>query len=332
MKSRRTCKHISFGVVAVSVIAFGYFFLRDSNQAKSDAYAQWWVATLVVEHMERNGGLWPRRWEDLRVPFEVCAGRTGTVWDFGELRGRVAIDFGADPAELFKASGADGKPPFRVIWLRHDKNRYWVGQEPNSMILQYLHERKHRSASYKYPMPADPSEQVSRQVLLGIGARFEVNDEGHVSSVNMNGVNTPGWSDVMTHLTPLRDLRKVQLCDANVTDDALVHLKDIPNLEELVLYRTKVTDEGLRCLPGMGKLRSLCLADEVFTDASLNYIRRLDGLRFLNLNGAKITDTGLTRLYDLKKLEQILLGGTRVTPDGFRHLRKALPNCDVYHD
>ncbi len=45
------------------VVWFGYQVL----QVPRDAYAVWWTADLVIEHMEKNGSSWPRSWDELRA-------------------------------------------------------------------------------------------------------------------------------------------------------------------------------------------------------------------------------------------------------------------------
>jgi len=332
IKSRPTRTYVILGVLAVSLGVFGYLFFHDANEIISDAHARRWAAAMVIKHMEWNGGSWPQEWEELRPPYEIFAGESGAPLSFDQLRSRVAIDFAADPGELSEVPQVTGKRPFRVIYLRNGEDHYWTRDETNSMILQYLHERARRDASYKYPKAPDPAERRSRQALVRIGAKFEIDEGGHVMSVNLNSISLPNWGDVITHLKQLQNLRQLQLGYANITDDGLQGIKDFANLEKLSLYGTRVTDAGLRHLRGMGKLRGLDLSDDKCTDAGLNDIKHLQGLSILNLNGTTVTDAGLTQLYELQNLQHVSLRGTRVTGDGLRQLREALPNCDVRRD
>lgn len=127
-----------------------------------DAYAVWWTADLVIEHMEKNHGDWPRSWDDLRSTGEqaykgtVSTNRDGTVIaefrprdTINELQQRVEIDWKADPKELAKADFKEKGPPFRVIWLRSGKSRHYSGKEPNQMILEYLKWKEKPSAGPK---------------------------------------------------------------------------------------------------------------------------------------------------------------------------------------
>ncbi len=129
--------------VIVAVAGLGYSIYQAFNSVP-DAYAQWWVADMVIEHMEQNQGAWPNGWEELREPHRVLVERSGQPpLSFDKLRARVAIDFDADTATLVRVS--QGKePPFRVVNLRSGRETHWKGKEPNQMILDYLKQRAGR--------------------------------------------------------------------------------------------------------------------------------------------------------------------------------------------
>jgi len=145
------------------LIWFGYQVLQVPKQA----YAVWWTADLVIEHMEKHDGAWPRSWDELRTTSEQAYKGTistnlydGTVVaefrprdTIVELQHLVEIDWKANPIELKKAEFRDdGKAPFWVIWLKNGKNRHYVGREPNEMILGYL-KQKARQAEQGTPVP-----------------------------------------------------------------------------------------------------------------------------------------------------------------------------------
>jgi hypothetical protein len=117
------------------------YLVSRSDAAVRNAYAAWWVADMVIEYLETHGGAWPRGWDDLQEPYEECVRRSGRPWSFEDLRGRVEVDWGADPARLAVASGDATGPPFRVIWLRGGGQAHWEGHEPNRMVLDYLRGR-----------------------------------------------------------------------------------------------------------------------------------------------------------------------------------------------
>lgn len=145
---------IIIGTVAASTFAIVGFLVFAYYQATQvivpNAYAVWWTADLVIQHLEKNGGTWPKSWDDLRTTSgQAYKGTASTNLDgtlsvefrpresIEELQERVEIDWKADPVELLKSES--GKtPPFRVIRLKNGRNTHYSGKEPNQMILEYL--------------------------------------------------------------------------------------------------------------------------------------------------------------------------------------------------
>lgn len=139
------------GVVAAAAAFFAYAAYQTTHVIVPNAYAVWWTADLVIDHMERHHGAWPRSWEELRATGEqtykgtASTNRDGTMIaefrpraSIEELQQRVEIDWSANPSELVKAAFKDSGPPFRVIRLRNGKSTHYSGKEPNEMILEYL--------------------------------------------------------------------------------------------------------------------------------------------------------------------------------------------------
>ncbi len=168
----------SLVVVVVAAAIFGYFAYVQLDEIVRDSYAQWWVADMLIDYMERNHGAWPQNWDDLREPYEILAGRSGPTWSFDELQKRVGIQFDASPSELVKANNAGDQPPFRVVYLNNGKQHWWAGHEPNAVILKYLLERAARPATYNYPKRPAPDEQHNRAKLSELGGAVGVGWRG----------------------------------------------------------------------------------------------------------------------------------------------------------
>jgi hypothetical protein len=149
----RRKRNIIVIVIAVLLAGVGFvvWFGYQVMQVPRDAYAVWWTADLVVEHMEKHGGSWPRSWDELRVTSEqaykgtASTNRDGTMIvelrprdSIDELKQRVEIDWKADTKKLTQADFKEKGPPFRVIWLRNGKSTHYSGKEPNDMVLEYL--------------------------------------------------------------------------------------------------------------------------------------------------------------------------------------------------
>ncbi|MCL4692369.1 MAG: hypothetical protein KJ060_07655, partial [Candidatus Hydrogenedentes bacterium] len=149
-RRKRTIIGVFTAIGAAGLCGVGWF-LYQAIQIPTDAYAVWWTADLVIEHMERNGGAWPKSWDDLRSAYDtadkgnVSTERDGTtIVEFRprdsieELQKRVEIDWNADPTALVNTDFSDQGPPFRVIGLKSGKDTHYAGREPNTMVLEYL--------------------------------------------------------------------------------------------------------------------------------------------------------------------------------------------------
>ncbi|WP_339744395.1 hypothetical protein [uncultured Rubinisphaera sp.] len=126
------------GLFFVIAIITGLIIAYQANQTIRNAYAVWWVADMVIEHLKANEDRWPADWDDLRDDYETCIRRSGKPWTFEELRSRVVIDFEADVSELKEKSKNSEQPEFRVIWLSDGSATHWSHQEPNTKLLQYF--------------------------------------------------------------------------------------------------------------------------------------------------------------------------------------------------
>ena len=160
----------SVSAVILAIAGFlGYAAYQAGHVVIPNAYAVWWTADLVIDHMEKHDGAWPRSWEELRVTSdEAYKGTVSTNLDgtviaelrprdtIEDLQRRVEIDWNADPRELVKAQFKEKGPPFRVIWLRNGKSTHYQGKEPNEMVLEYLKWREKKAAETGTPTEASP--------------------------------------------------------------------------------------------------------------------------------------------------------------------------------
>ncbi|MCH8921615.1 MAG: hypothetical protein IIA67_00530, partial [Planctomycetes bacterium] len=264
---------IALALLCVGVVGTGLYVFRIGMQATREAYAQEWVAVVVIDHMERNGGSWPREWKDLEESYEIVAARSGGTWSFDELHSRVAIDFNVNPAELAEVFADGDEPPFRVIYLRNGKTHYWRAREPNQMILDYLTERAQRPESYVYPKHPHADEKDARAALLAAFTKWELDENGHVTRVSLSPFEDA--RAVAKDLKSLKELRELNLQDTNITDDELKHIRGLTNLESVSFAGTKVTDAGLEHLKGLKNLQGLGLSSTNITDAGLEHLKGL---------------------------------------------------------
>lgn len=125
-------------VLFVATAGVVYVVYQSAMTAVHNSYAVWWVADVVIEHMETHDGAWPKGRNDLRESYASLTKKRHHPGTFEELESRVDVDWSANPEKLAQAVPTPDTPPFRVIWLRDGSLHHWSGREPNQMILDYL--------------------------------------------------------------------------------------------------------------------------------------------------------------------------------------------------
>lgn len=125
--------------VGAGYVAYEFHHYWSVTVPKADAAE--WAGGMIVRHLKRTNGQWPRSWEDLRDDYEAGVAQVGRTWMFEDLVNRIVVDWDADPLQLAKAKPNDQEPPFHVVRARDGKDANWGGFEPNEMIFDYL--RKH---------------------------------------------------------------------------------------------------------------------------------------------------------------------------------------------
>ncbi|WP_425397827.1 leucine-rich repeat domain-containing protein [Aeoliella sp.] len=335
MSRGKTILLFSLLAFVLAVPAGILWLYRSTIETVRDCYAQERLAEILIEHMERNQGAWPDSWDALAEAAEICEGRSGpTSANFEEIRELCIIEFEAVPAELVKAkSESDAEPPIGVVRLASGKERYWSGAEPNRMIYNYLQEAAKRPPDYRHPERPVESERRARQALLKHGARWTIDDAGHVVYLQMVSpeVAHKYTDDDLLLVGDFTELRELGVDSSNITDQGLQSLSKLRKLETLYLSGTQITDDGLSHLVDLDKLQTLTLAYNSITDEGLTHLRKLASLKTLNLNFTEITDHGVEELCCIHTLEEIQVGDTNITMEGARRLEAAFPDARIYH-
>ena len=82
-------------------------------------------------------------------------------------------------------------------------------------------------------------------------------------------------------LSPLVNLRSLDLTDSPFTDTGMAGLAEMKNLKRLILRNTMVTDEGMRHLSGLTQLEELSLGGTRVTARGVEYLRGMAKMRKL---------------------------------------------------
>jgi hypothetical protein len=129
-----------------------------------------------------------------------------------------------------------------------------------------------------------------------LGPFIQTDPDGHLI-IGLNGWDRTDYSVLNNY----PGVVKLEMANADVTDQTLEHIKDFKELRELDLNRTQVTDAGLAILAKLPKLE------------------------VLHMRGTRVTDAGFKQyLEPLPALMQIDFRDTGVTADTQKEWKKAV--------
>jgi len=131
---RRT--YLLIAILAALAVGGGWYFYYRIDTVVRNAYAVWWVADMVIHHLESTDDRWPTGWDDLRDDYEALTRESGRPWTFEELSRRVEVDWAAEPLQL--ARRARELQPFRVVRLADGSDHHYRDHEPNRMPADYF--------------------------------------------------------------------------------------------------------------------------------------------------------------------------------------------------
>lgn len=120
--------------------------------------------------------------------------------------------------------------------------------------------------------------------------------------------------DDLKTLTPMIQLRELDISGSLVTDVGLEALAAFPDLEELDISLTKVRGPGLRHLKSLGKLRTLRVTNTEIPDSALSYLETLTQLKSIDVDQTWLSDKSK------EKLNPIRVRKSRNYPDRFQQL------------
>jgi imidazolonepropionase-like amidohydrolase len=126
-----------------------------------------------------------------------------------------------------------------------------------------------------------------------------------------------------------REVVKVDLNNAKITNGDLKHLERFTELEWLDLRVTPITDEGVAHLSGLRKLKFLNLARTGLSDPGLASLRGLTALETLLIARTRITDAGLVNIEGFSKLKKLSVFRTEITDRGLVSVEK-LPSLEIF--
>ena len=134
----------------------------------------------------------------------------------------------------------------------------------------------------------------------------------------------------LEHVAKLNDLVDLDLSEnAEVYDDGLSHLSAMKQLKRLNLWRVIITNDGVAHLAGLTNLEWLNLDNTHLTDDGLPHLVDMKKLKFLHLGSTSVSNAGLKYLEGLTALEDLKVTRTAVTEEGVEQLQEKLPDTEI---
>jgi hypothetical protein len=124
---------------------------------------------------------------------------------------------------------------------------------------------------------------------------------------------------------------KIDLRDGAADNELLRHIANVKELRRLDLSNADIDDDGLRLIKHL-PLKELWLQETKITNSAAETISRMKTLDFLQLNATSVSDAFFEQLQAMPDLEDLGLRGTQVTSAGMTYLSRhpQLKTLDLY--
>jgi len=192
----------------------------------------------------------------------------------------------------------------------------WYEQAELNRWLDEIAQRMH--SAY------EAEEKRAATEIEKLGGKVEFNADREVVKVDLHEAKiTDADLKLLEHFSALEwlDLRLT-----SVGDEGMAHFTGLRYLRYLNVFRTNMSDTGLANLRGMIDLETLLMGGTKVTDEGLKNIERFGKLKKLSVFRTAISDMGLKSLEKLTSLEVLLIGESKITETGAKSLQTKIPN------
>jgi imidazolonepropionase-like amidohydrolase len=179
------------------------------------------------------------------------------------------------------------------------------------------------TAATKISGSMEAEEKHAASEIEKLGGKVEFNAYREVVKVDLNNAKITDAD--LKHLEKFTELEWLDLRITPVTDEGVAHLVGLRKLKFLNLFRTDLSDKGLASLRGMTDLETLLIGGTKITDAGLANVERFGKLKKLSVFRTAVSDAGLQSIEKLSSLEVLLIGESKVTEAGAKSLQTKMP-------
>jgi imidazolonepropionase-like amidohydrolase len=169
----------------------------------------------------------------------------------------------------------------------------------------------------------EAEEKRAANEIEKLGGKVEFNAEREVVKVDLNNAKiTDADLKLLEHFT---ELEWLDLRITPISDEGVSHLSNLRKLKFLNLFRTNLSDKGLADLRGLTNLETLLIGGTKITDGGLQNLERFSKLRKLSVFRTAVSDAGLQSIEKLSSLEVFLIGESKISETGAKSLQEKMP-------
>lgn len=170
----------------------------------------------------------------------------------------------------------------------------------------------------------EAEEKRAAAEIEKLGGKVEFNAKREVVKVDLNNAKITDAD--LAHLERFTELEWLDLRVTPIGDEGVAHLAGLRKLKFLNLARTNLTDKGLANLRGITELETLLLGVTKITDAGLVNLERMTKLKKLSVFRTAVSDSGIPALSKLTGLQILTKSESKITEIGEKQLQSILPN------
>jgi hypothetical protein len=169
----------------------------------------------------------------------------------------------------------------------------------------------------------EAEERRAAAEIEKLGGKIEWNANREVVKVDLNNAKITDAD--LKHLEKFTELEWLDVRVTPIGDDGAAHLSNLRKLKFLNISRTSFGDKGLASIRGLTELETLFLGTTKVTDEGLKSIERFSKLKKLSVFRTAGTDAGLMSIEKLPALEIFVFGQSKVSELGAKALQTKMP-------
>lgn len=169
----------------------------------------------------------------------------------------------------------------------------------------------------------EAEERRAATEIEKLGGKVEWNANREVVKVDLN--NAKITDNDLKVLEKFTEIEWLDLRVTPITDAGVAHLAGLRKLKFLNLFRTGLSDKGLGFLRAHVNLETLLIGGTKVTDDGMKHLERMAKLRKVSVFRTAVSDAGLKPLEKLPALEVLLIGESKITETGAKSLQAVLP-------